>query len=160
LQHFGDDQLVVIEQAADFLHALHQRPVDDVERCQAVFQLLIKVWNESFFCPFDDVVGQAFVDRQVGDRLLDARRGVAEMLRGAGNVVLVDARLLLPRLLAVVARRVVALGRIVPQQIFGEFFLGVGDRRVAFELFGVDDRQVEPRPCRVIEKMVSTALPM
>ena len=31
LQHFGDYQLVVIEQAADFGHSRHERPVDDIE---------------------------------------------------------------------------------------------------------------------------------
>ena len=43
LQHFGDDQLVVVEQAAHFGHAGHQRTVDDVERSGALGALAVEI---------------------------------------------------------------------------------------------------------------------
>ena len=46
LQHFGHDQLVVIEQPADLAHAGHQRTVDDVERVGAIRALAVEVFDE------------------------------------------------------------------------------------------------------------------
>ena len=39
LQHFGHDQLVSVEQAADFGHPCHQWAVDNVERVRAFLPL-------------------------------------------------------------------------------------------------------------------------
>src|SRR5438552_18448536 len=39
LENFGHDQLVVVEEPADFSHTRHQRTVNDVERSNALFQL-------------------------------------------------------------------------------------------------------------------------
>ena len=41
LQHFSDDQFVVVEQAAHFGHSCHQRAVDDVEWRRAFCALSI-----------------------------------------------------------------------------------------------------------------------
>ena len=65
LQHLGDDQLVVVEQAADFGHAGHQRAVDDVERRRAFGAFQVEVGDEAVLGAFDDVVGQALVEREV-----------------------------------------------------------------------------------------------
>jgi hypothetical protein len=70
LQHLGHDQLVVVEQAAHFAHAGHQRPVDDVERRGALGALAVEVGDQAVLGAFDDVVGQALVERQVLGALL------------------------------------------------------------------------------------------
>ncbi len=66
LQHFGDDQLVVVEKPADFGHPGHQRAVDDVERRDAFGALAIEIVDQAVFRAFDDVVGQALIERQIG----------------------------------------------------------------------------------------------
>ena len=152
LQHLGDDQLVVVEQAAHLFHAVHQRTVNDVEGCQAFGALAFEVVDQPLFGALDDVVGQPFIERQVGDDFLGPRRGATEVLGDAGNMVLVDLRPLFGALLAVVARRVKALRRIVRQQILGEFLLLLGDGRVTLQLLGIHNRQIKPRLGGVIEE--------
>ena len=70
LQHFGDDQLVVVEQPADLGHARHQRPVDDVERRGAFGALAVEVGDQAVLGAFDDVVRQPLVERQILGALL------------------------------------------------------------------------------------------
>ena len=65
LQHFGDDQLVVVEQPADFGHAGHQRAVDDVERRGAFGALAVEIGDQAVLGAFDDVVRQALIERQI-----------------------------------------------------------------------------------------------
>ena len=66
LQHFGHNQLVVVEQPPDFRHAGHQRTVDDVERPGAFGALQVEIGDEAVLGAFDDVVGEALVERQIG----------------------------------------------------------------------------------------------
>ena len=70
LQHFGDDQLVVVEQPADFGHARHQRTVDDVERRGAFGALAVQIGDQAVLGAFDDVVGQPLIERQILGALL------------------------------------------------------------------------------------------
>ncbi len=65
LQHFGDDQLVVVEEAADLGHAGHQRAVDDVERGGAFGAFQVEIGNEAVLGAFDDVVGEALIEREI-----------------------------------------------------------------------------------------------
>jgi hypothetical protein len=65
LQHFGDDQLVVVEQPADFVHSFHQRPVDDVERGGPFGSLLFQILDQPVLGALDDEVCQPFIERQV-----------------------------------------------------------------------------------------------
>ena len=65
LQHFRDDQLVVVEEPPDFGHAGHQRAIDDVERRGAFRALAIQIGNQAVLGALNDVVGQPFVERQV-----------------------------------------------------------------------------------------------
>ena len=66
LQNFGDDQLVVVEQPADFGHSGHQRAVDDVERRVAFGAFAIEIVNQAVFGAFENVIREALVERQVG----------------------------------------------------------------------------------------------
>ena len=70
LQHFGDDQLVVVEQAAHLGHPGHQRAVDDVQRRRAFLPLEVEVGNQTVLGALDDVAGQAFVDVKLFGGLL------------------------------------------------------------------------------------------
>ena len=97
LQHLGDDQLVVVEQAADFGHAGHQRTVDDVERRGAFGALEVQIGDQAVLGAFDDVVGQALIERQIGGLRLVFLAGLAEMLGDGGDVELVDGDLLFAR---------------------------------------------------------------
>ena len=65
LQHLGDDQLVVVEQPSDLRHAGHQRAVDDVERRGAFGTLAVEIVDQAFLRAFDDVIGQALIERQM-----------------------------------------------------------------------------------------------
>ena len=65
LQHFRDNQLVVVEQAADFSHALHERAIDDVEWRGAFGALAVQICDQALFRAFDNVAGQALVERQI-----------------------------------------------------------------------------------------------
>ena len=97
LQHFGDDQLVVVEQPADFGHSGHQRAVDDVERGHAFGELAIEIGDEAVLRAFEDVIRQALIERQIfGARFL-ARAGGAEMFGDGGDVKLIDGGFLLAR---------------------------------------------------------------
>src|SRR5690348_13867581 len=65
LENFGNDQLIVVEQAPDFGHTGHERAIDDVERRNTFFQLEVNVRNKAVFGAFDDVVGETLVERKV-----------------------------------------------------------------------------------------------
>ena len=95
LQHLGHDQLVVVEQPADFGHAGHQRAVDDVERRGAFGALAVEIGDQAVLGAFDDVVGQALVERQIGRLGFVLLDRVAEVLGDRGDVELVDGGLLL-----------------------------------------------------------------
>ena len=90
LQHLGDDQFVVVEEAADFGHAGHQRAVDDIERRGAFGALAVEVGDQAVAGAFDDVVGEALVEREIGGADFLFFSGGAEMLGDGRNVKLVD----------------------------------------------------------------------
>ncbi len=79
LQHFRHDQLVVIEQPPYFAHAHHQRSVDDVERRRAFSQLQFQSRDQAVLGPFDDVVGQPLVERQIARQFFGPASGLPEM---------------------------------------------------------------------------------
>ena len=111
LQNLGDDHLVGVEQAADLVHALHQRAVDDFERA-ARGQSLVEVIDQAVFRAFENITRQATVERH---RLAilggDGAFALAEMCGEGGN-------------------RIVAAP---PDQILGEFALFFGNRRVTVQ---------------------------
>ena len=129
LQNFGDDHLVGVEQAPDFVHALHQRAVDDFERA-AGGQRFVEVVDEAVLGTLEDVAGQSIVERH---RLAilggDGAFARAEVCGECGN-------------------RIVAAP---PDQILGEFAFLFGNRRIAMQLFGIDDREIEAGLHAVIE---------
>ena len=67
--------------------------------------LAVEIGDQAVLGAFDDVVGQALVERQISARTLDARAGLAEMFGDGRDVELVDGGLLLRRLLPPVLRR-------------------------------------------------------
>jgi hypothetical protein len=67
--------------------------------------LALQVGDQAVLGAFDDVVGQALIERQILGVLFDARPGLAEMLRDPRNVELIDGRLLFRRLGAPILRR-------------------------------------------------------
>ena len=122
LQDLGDDEFVVVEQPADLVHAGHEWAVDDVQR-GPLRQRGIQVVGQAVLGALDDGAGQAFVQRQVGARVRDDRLFLPAEVGGEGG------------------HRVVAAP---VDQILGQPFLVLGNGGVARQLFGVDDRQVEP----------------
>ncbi len=100
LQDFGYDQFVVVEQAADFGHAVHQRAVDDIEGLRAFLELQVQVRDQAVLGAFDDVARQAHVEGKFGDD--DARflAGAAEVFGDGGDVELIDGDFLFAGLLA------------------------------------------------------------
>ena len=100
LQHFRDNQLVVIEQAPDFGHARHQRAIDHIERRYAFFELQIEIGDQAVFGSLYDVVRQAFIERQVGGLFLLPPRRTAKVFGDSCYMKLVNRNLLLARLLA------------------------------------------------------------
>ena len=75
LQHLRHNQLIVVKQPADLVHAHHQRPVDDVERRGTFGALAVEILDQAVLGAFDDVVREALVERQVlGAHLARARR--------------------------------------------------------------------------------------
>ena len=148
LQHFGDDQFVVIEQAAHFGHAGHERPIDDVQRRRAFQPLQVQVGNQAVLGAFDDVAAQARIDVKLF-RGLAFFLPAAKVLGNRSDVILVDADFLFARLLAPVRGRSakkrvngIFLGR-VEQQIFREaaFFERYG--RKTLQPFRIDDGEIE-----------------
>ena len=99
LQYFGDDQLVVIEKPADFAHARHQRPIDDIERSRAFAALALEIGNQAVLAALDDVIREALVERQVGCLLL-AFRSAPKMFGDGCDVKLIYGNLLLASLFA------------------------------------------------------------
>ena len=63
LQHFSDDQLVVVEEAADFRHPGHQRSVDDIERTHAFLKLPFEIRQQTVFRALDDIVRKPLIQR-------------------------------------------------------------------------------------------------
>ena len=122
LQHLGHDEFVVVEQPTDFVHAGHERAVDDIQ-CGPLGQRRVQVVGQAVLGALDDEAGQPFVQRQVGARVHDDRRLLLAEMRGKGG----DRVLAAPE-----------------DQVLGQPFLVRGDRGVARQLLGVDDRQVEP----------------
>ncbi len=154
LEDFGDDQLVVIEEPADFGHAGHERAVDDIERGCAFGALEIEVGDEAVLGAFDDVVGEALIERDIGRLFLLALAGFAEVIGDGGDVELVDGDFFFARLGAPVfgggAEEIVAGviggdggGRGVEEKMLGEAALVFRDGGVSFQLFGVDDGEVK-----------------
>ena len=152
LQHLGHDQLVGVEQPAHFRHARHQRPIDDVERSRAFLALQIEIGDQAFLGAFDDVIGQALIERKVGRFHFLRLRAAAEKFGDLRDVVLIDRGLLLGRLLAPVLRRRDLGRRRVEQQTLGQMPLLFRNRSEAFQLFRIDDRQIEPGLRAVIKE--------
>ena len=98
LQNLGDDQLIVIEQPADFGHAGHQRAIDDFERARAFFAFAIEVGDQAVFGAFDDVVRQA-LDRAAAsaDLFLFLLAGSCGNVGDRRDVELIDRGSLLGR---------------------------------------------------------------
>ncbi len=121
LQNFGDDHLVGVEQAPDLVHPLHQRAVDDFERA-ARRQRLVEVLDQAVLGALEDVAREAVVERH---RLAifgrDGALALAEMRGECGD-------------------RIVAAP---PDQILGELALFFRNRRIAMQLLGIDDREIE-----------------
>ncbi len=143
LQHFGDDQLVGVEKAADFGHSVHQRAIDDVQRLCAFRALAVEIFDQAVARAFDDVVRQALVERKLFLRFFLLFRGT-KMFGDCGDVKLVDGGLLLARLRAPIFRsaaqkrglRVLLRhlrGRVVEEQIFREPPLVLGNRSEALQ---------------------------
>ncbi len=95
LQHFRDDQLVVVEQPAHFGHPGHQRAVDDVQRRNTFLKFAIQIVDQAVFRAFDDVIRQPLVERQIRGFLFFACAGAAKMLGNRGDVKLIDRGFLL-----------------------------------------------------------------
>src|SRR6202007_3347853 len=102
---------------------------------------------------FDDVAGEALVEREVGDARLLFFLGGAEMLGDGCDVKLMDGGALLLGLPAPVRRNVAkergagmigrnVRGRMREEKIFGEAALVFGDRSEALDFLGVDDGEV------------------
>ena len=104
LQHFGDDQLVGVEQPADLVHAGHQRAVDDVER-RRFLALEVEVGDEAVLRALDDVVGEALVERAATETSFFTRDSA-------------------PRKCA--AKAAIGIVAAVPEQVFGELALSSG----------------------------------
>ena len=128
LEHLGHDELIVVEEAADLVHAAQERPVDDLER-RRLAELFVEVLEQAVTAALHDVAREALVqgERLARDRGLHA---VAEVGGEGGH----------------------GIGTAVFQQVLGEPALLLGDRRVALEALGVDDRVVEPRLRAVVEE--------
>src|SRR6185503_20188205 len=94
LQHFSNDQLIVVEQTADFGHACHQWTVDDIERWSPFLTFQLKIGNQTVLSALDDVISQTLVQRQVGSLLFLPAGSAAEMCRDGGDMELVHRDLL------------------------------------------------------------------
>src|SRR6185437_9265760 len=163
LKDFGDDQLVVVEEATDFGHAGHEGAVDDIERCDAFGEFFVEVSDEAVLGAFEDVIGEALIERQIGGANFLARTGSAEMLGDGGDVKLVDCGFLLARLAAPIGGGVAqehGLGmtggkgarRRIEEQVFGKGAFGFGNRGEALDAFGVDDGEIEAGLRAVIQE--------
>src|SRR5208283_2199632 len=106
LQHFRNNQLVGVEQAAYLGHPLHQRTVNNVQRSSAFRALAFQVFDQSIARALDDVVGQTLVERLVFFLDLFFLGGGAEMLSNCRDVKLIDGGFLLFALLAPIWRKV------------------------------------------------------
>jgi hypothetical protein len=63
LEHLGHDELIVVEEAADLFHALHEGAVDDVQR-RRVAPLGLQILHQPVPRALHDVAGQALVQGQ------------------------------------------------------------------------------------------------
>ena len=152
LQDFGHDQLVVVEEPAHLLHAVHKRAVDYLERGHVVGELLVEVGQQPLLAALDDVPRQPLIQWQVlhfGPLML---HGSAKVFCDLCNVELVQGRLVFGSLLAVVLRRFDAIAGQVAQQPVRQPLLLFGDRGEAAQLFRVHDRQVEPSPGGMVQE--------
>ena len=104
LQHLRHDQLIVVEQPADLVHPRHQRAVDHIEWRRALGELAVEIGDEAILAALDDVVREAFVERNVGGVLLFLFHRVTKMRGDRGDVELIDRDLLVARLFAPVFR--------------------------------------------------------
>ena len=132
LQHLGDDHLVGAEQAADLVHAGHQRAVDDLAAAGASRSASSRSANKPVLRALEDVARQALVERQVA-ALLD--RLSSAPWRGSGRLK-------------------AAIGSSPRHQIRSSARRrsSSGIDGVALELLGVDDRHVEAGLHAVVEE--------
>jgi len=61
LEDFGDDELVVVEQPPDLVHAPHQRAIDDLERARLA-ELRVQVVDQAVAAALDDVARESLVE--------------------------------------------------------------------------------------------------
>ena len=93
LDHLGQEHLARAEQIADHVHAVHQRPLDDVERGVGKLARLFGVVDDEFVDPAHQRVGQPFRHRRLAPReiglLLDAAAalvGLRDLEQALGGV--------------------------------------------------------------------------
>ena len=121
--------------------------------------LAVEVGDQAVLGAFDDVVGQALIERQIRGVLLDARAGLAEMLGDGGDVELVDGGLLFRRSAARQSSGAVrsdsssaSAGGVLKSRFSARRRSSSGMRREALQLLRVDDGQIEPGLGAVIEE--------
>ena len=163
LKHFGDDQFVVIEEAAHLRHAGHEGPVDDVERVHSLSAFGFEVRDQAILGALDDVVGEPLVEREIGSLFLNLGRRAAEVLGDGGYMELINSRFgsrrLLPPILSSRIKQecITMSGRSslrprVEQQILGQTAFFLGNTGKTLELFRVDDGEIESGLGAVIEE--------
>ena len=130
LQDLGHDEFVVVKQAADLIHTRHERTVDDIQGWPLV-EGGVEVVDQPVFGALYDIPCQPFIQRQVGARILNYAFFFLSKVGGKGGDRVCTAPI---------------------DQIVGETFFFFGNRGVAFQLFRVHNRQVEPRLDAVVEK--------
>src|SRR3954471_8186514 len=132
LQDFGDDELVVVEEAPDLVHPAHQGPVDDLEGRRALRELLGQVGREAVARAFHDVTRESLVERKLA----------------AGGPL----GLLLPEMAGEgLDRALQGRGVAAVQHRLGKRALVLRDRWVALQLLGSDDGEVETGLVAVVE---------
>ena len=126
------EHLAGAEQVADHVHAVHQRPFDDIDRPAAGVEGLqprfLGIVNNERVEPFDQRVFQPFVDRQLAPSLGGLFDNTAVAAEAFGNV----------------EQAIRGIGPAVEHDIFARLPQFGIDRVIHIKLPGVDDRHVEP----------------
>src|SRR5260370_1221723 len=86
LQHLGHDELVVVEEAPDLLHAPHERPVDDFEG-GLLLELQGEVVEQAVLRALHDVAGEPLVQRELDPGVLRGPRAPPEVRREGAHRV-------------------------------------------------------------------------
>src|SRR5581483_8586432 len=115
------DHLVGVEEPPDLIHSLHQRAVDYLERRHG-FERLVEILDEPVLGAFKDVSGQP----------LQERKSLAILARGPS-----------PARAEMSGKGADRIFSAPPDQILGQFAFLFRNRRIPFELFRVDYREIE-----------------